>query len=630
MKSRQEAKKSDLEQNPAIESGEWVENQSPDTLDLADRAARVLQGMAGVLDPQAGFEFWWWVHYHTNPAYMAKDERSFSGCGPKMLDAMVMMTVMAGGKYFVEPLTGLKNLLVSWIDEDGLMFVPVGKTRPWDKACPEDYVNVAGQARMMLALMTLGQIDGQPGWMELAGAMAAGLERIAIHKKDYAYFPANPGTGGIEVQEGYCYPRSGWYDTTEAKSEVEGREESMFMYHCWPIRALTRWFKVSGNEPAIRLAEKLVRYVMQEKYWGTKQSWPHVCEPHEQCAVQGWKIITPERGHFEGHFHGHAGLLFALIEYAEAVNDKHLKEYVRAGYEYARNLGVSRIGLFGETCTISDMTAVAVKLSEAGVGDYWDDVDGYVRNQLVENQLIDAEELARVSALGEPPKLDYPHVSTDDVIEKTTGIFANHGDLDQIPITRSAQCCTANASQALYFAWESILRQPQPGHVQINLLLNRVSPWMNIDSYLPYEGRMVLKNKTARSVAVRIPNWVDWSRIVCRIQGISRNWVRAGNYALLDNLKEGDEITITFPMNEEKVSYTVLTGQQWSFDPQKDKFPKAEALRYTCHFKGNTLVDFSPRPDGRWYRTYRRDFYRGSAGPMKKVTRFVASKFPEW
>jgi len=69
------------------------------------------------------------------------------------------------------------------------------------------------------------------------------------------------------------------------------------------------------------------------------------------------------------------------------------------------------------------MAAVAIKLSEAGVGDYWDDVDGYARNQLIENQLIDADELARVSALGEPPNLDYPYVSTENVIEKNRRCF---------------------------------------------------------------------------------------------------------------------------------------------------------------------------------------------------------------
>jgi len=34
-----------------------------------------------------------------------------------------------------------------------------------------------------------------------------------------------------------------------------------------------------------------------------------------------------------------------------------------------RNFGIARIGLFGEACTTGDMTLLAIKLSESGVGD---------------------------------------------------------------------------------------------------------------------------------------------------------------------------------------------------------------------------------------------------------------------
>ena len=39
-----------------------------------------------------------------------------------------------------------------------------------------------------------------------------------------------------------------------------------------------------------------------------------------------------------------------------------------------------------EPCSIGDMTAIAVKLTQLGVGDYYDDIDAYVRNGLVECQ----------------------------------------------------------------------------------------------------------------------------------------------------------------------------------------------------------------------------------------------------
>ena len=57
-----------------------------------------------------------------------------------------------------------------------------------------------------------------------------------------------------------------------------------------------------------------------------------------------------------------------------------------------------RLALFGEMCTVGDMNYLAVKLSQLGVGDYWEDVDRYTRNQLVEGQVTDADKLRRAAA----------------------------------------------------------------------------------------------------------------------------------------------------------------------------------------------------------------------------------------
>ena len=37
---------------------------------------------------------------------------------------------------------------------------------------------------------------------------------------------------------------------------------------------------------------------------------------------------------------------------------------------------------------------LAVELSQDGIGDYWDDVDRYARDELAELQLTDKEQLA--------------------------------------------------------------------------------------------------------------------------------------------------------------------------------------------------------------------------------------------
>ena len=228
--------------------------------------------------------------------------------------------------------------------------------------------------------------------------MSDALIKVAIEKEDYAFFPANMGNGKVKMGEAYCYTKGGYFNTEQAVQEGEGVEGSMFMYHCGAIRALSRWYKISGDKKAINMAGKLVKYVMQDKFWGSEYGWPNKKVSKEKDhLVQAYKIVGYDRGHFTGHFHGHTAMLFALIEYADAVNDKHLKDFVRSGYEYSRDQGIARLGLFGETCTISDMIAIAIKLTESGVGDYWDDVDGYVRNQLIEQQVTSKQELEKVA-----------------------------------------------------------------------------------------------------------------------------------------------------------------------------------------------------------------------------------------
>ena len=73
-------------------------------------------------------------------------------------------------------------------------------------------------------------------------------------------------------------------------------------------------------------------------------------------------------------------------------------------------------------------------------------------------------------------------------------------------------------------------------------------------------------------------------------------------------------LTIRFPMVEQTAKYTHV------FDKE-----------YTCHFKGNTLVDIYPRdtnPTG--YPIYLRDHYRADRAPMKETERYVAPFTIRW
>src|SRR5207249_3018700 len=110
----------------------------------------------------------------------------------------------------------------------------------------------------------------------------------------------------------------------------------------------------------------------------------------------------------------------------------------------------------------------AVTLSDAGLGDYWDDVDMYARNGLLFAQATDMDELRRVSEAGrERPvgsnwggHFDNRFVNdnegslpgqelTNNVLERTIGAFGHIvGARYQTPMMM--HCCTANCTQAIY------------------------------------------------------------------------------------------------------------------------------------------------------------------------------------
>ena len=54
-------------------------------------------------------------------------------------------------------------------------------------------------------------------------------------------------------------------------------------------------------------------------------------------------------------------------------------------------------------------------------------------------------------------------------------------------------------------------------------------------------------------------------------------------------------------------------------------------IEYTCRFKGNTLVDISPRDERPgFYPMYNRDEYQNNEATMKTVTRYVSPILIDW
>jgi hypothetical protein len=427
-------------------------------------------------------------------------------------------------------------------------------------------------------------------------------------------------------------------DLQDRKTGVCGWGAEQTYTHGSVLRALSRWTEWSGDPEYRRLDAQLKNFLMQKEFW-TPEAAPKA-------------VVGDEHGQFMGHIHGYTACLMGLLRYAEVTHDARLMEFVREGYEYLRNFGIARIGLFGEMCAAGDMTYLAVRLSRQGVGDYWEDVDQYVRNQLAEGQVTELEKLQKAVAGGPmltrtdpqyPVQPDQPQApinpiedTTRDVCQRFVGCYLTDNSWPTcIPRQRfwMVICCPGNATMGLYAAWDSIVKYHQ-GAAQVNLLLNRASEWLDVDSYLPYEGKVVIRNKTAQTIAVRIPRWVDQKAVQCQVNHQPTSPFGVNRYLVFSDLRPRDEITVAFPMVETKESYTLKWKRsgfwQESNNPGSHWQPEDPPPRFTFTLRGNTVVDVAPREHSEEYQLYERDAMKKNTAPMHQVTRFVSAKPIKW
>ena len=619
-------------------SGEEYAAKAPDTLDLSARAALAINALGGSIDPKLMTMFGQIV-FCTSKPHFSHWASADTLLDPKFGESFPLMRLMCGSEQHVELEAKYRDAMMSRV-QDGLYWDFCTPQRPWRNAYApafygegrnEDFCTLPGTARMLRALLVWRELgDDSAATEEAIRSLVAGLRRIAVCRDDYCYYPEKGGWG-----EPCSYPRSGWLNTDEAKGETEGGEGSVVCMHGHQIYGAAHWYAESRDPAALDLAARLTRYCMLPRFWGgvpdpagDRTGLPgHVARSMPDPPF----VAGHEQGHWFSHFHARAIALRGILEYARVAGDQHAAEFVRRSWEFTLSQGIARMGWINcypgalnavEGCALGDLVGLGIRLSDYGLGDYWDDVDGIVRNQLVEQQLTRPELLESIvqQFAGEPAPGRNAHPGQLDfdeggsaVIARSIGSYGGLGMPTSVPRPAVMHCCTSNATQGLYAAWEGTLRESGDSAI-INLLLNRAGRLVEIDSWLPFDGKVVIGNLAARRVAVRIPFWVDTSALRASVAGkpVEPAWV--GRYLLFDSLKPGDVITITFPVPETTARYTVNAHT-------------VQEQVYTCTFRGSTLIDISPRDTAPTsYPLYQRQHMRAAEAPMKEVQRFVPER----
>jgi hypothetical protein len=362
-----------------------------------------------------------------------------------------------------------------------------------------------------------------------------------------------------------------------------------------PMLAITQVYQ--GVHPRMPdLARRILRFSLKPGMW-------------KNTDAEGYP--ANEHGVSDGHFTCHTHYLLYLLDYAIATHDDWLKQFVREGYDYQRAGGVSRMGWYWPGAQEGDFTvfqiALGVRLSDAGLGDYWDDVDALVRNRLIEQQYVDLRAMRRIAGL----KPD--DTSRDALLTKYQGGFTVSW-----PTTIDKAMYGSNIASGtfgLYHAWHGITRfDKATGVATVDLFLNRTSRWMNVASWLPYQGKVELTNKQASKADVRIPGWVDIKQVKCFKNNAPIHAARHNHRLFIRNLAPGDVVRLEFPQPVSTDHYYLPTFSH----------------QYAITWRGSTVVDIGPR-DGafpgyppQWPILQRDHMKTANTVEVRRVKRFVS------
>ena len=539
--------------------------QIPDNLDLVARAQLGLNGLMGMCDPDIYYEPYHMAFFTARPAYFIHYSSIQSGVQPKFLEALALLKCMTGSPD-TEFEKGFIQSLLDNAGEDGFVYDRKDPKRPWNvgvgygiKSWNEDYSNIAGDGRFVNALWYMYQLTSDETYKKALKRCAEKLYKVAVVKDDYAYYPDN------HCGNDFSWIKGGWTNTDEPCGPQEGCEGSTTFYQTLAVRGLMKCYFLSGDERMLDLSKKLIKFSMDPRFYGGLSE------------MNPW--YGARRAHWYGHTHGNMAAFRGMLDYAIAANDLQVKEFVRDGYEWLRHNICPQLGQHYEYegCCTGDLVALGIQLTDAGMGDYWDDVDYAVRNALAQAQVTDLDAIRRVgedlderplySSYGDPNDYRFgrnyagsarmPGIECDDhVLERSLGSFVHMLQQGRYQKPCTMSCCNANGNQGFYFAWEAAIRHSS-GVSAVNLLFTRFSEWLDLISYLPYEGKAVIRNKTSKTINIRIPGSVRLSDLRVMVNGNPVTPVFSGRYVNLKELSGREEIEVTFPLEKRKLTLAI-------------------------------------------------------------------------
>ncbi|WP_426445700.1 hypothetical protein ACP26L_19885 [Paenibacillus sp. S-38] len=563
--------------------------QIPDTLLLEERAGHALHAMVGMADRDFGYVPFFSANLMTEPPYMTHGDWDYGSSHGRMVDGMLLARHMSGETFGEEVEARYRANLLSFFKEDGLSYRQINPKGHW-----EPNANLIDQRAVILSLTTWLMATGDPQVKEAADKHVAALKRIAVKERDVWYYPAS------EYKEG------GWPSANGVQLRL-APDPAAFCGRL--VMPLLKYHELTGSQDALELCRYFSELII-----------------HRSGVFNKDGSFNDALAYRSGHFHTRLGTLDAIARFGAFTGDASMIAWVQKSYEWA----LTKCTAFGwtpgdlqeqayehETCSLVDLISTGITLAKSGYVQYWGTVERFLRNHLTESQLLD---LSWVKTGAETPENIHGWQSYDSVAERTRGSFAGYSAPNDFCCdvnegrghTSDLQlCCLGSGTRGLFMGWSHIVTEHR-GTVSVNLLLSRGSQWLDVSSYLPHEGKLVLEvNRDIPHLQVRIPEWAGYTKIrfTRELEGTTTEgsgsepsrWLNR-HFLQLGSAQAGERITVTFPLSMRRTIETAMNQTfeaQWRGDDVVDLTPRG-----TKHplYSGRKVFDRAPMREGQYRR----------------------------
>ena len=305
---------------------------------------------------------------------------------------------------------------------------------------------------------------------------------------------------------------------------------------------------------------------------------------------------------FFGHVHSAAWFAYGLLRLYRVTKDNRYLEKGKGIYDYIRSISSS----FGwvpeyaqwhpmaeehcETCCVRDMILCARELAALGFDDYWNDVNLFARNQLVENQI---RYTGYVTVDNTRP--DANGITYHDIDKRMLGGFTGGSEPNAISLQRFrsvAGCCVGTAPSALRCAWDSAITQEEGGFV-VNIPCDKETESLVLRSDLPDTGSLTLTAKRDCTAGFRLYGWMQ-PNLRFLLNGKPAKLSDAHGVAFAA-LNTGDRLELRFDLQTQEKHETV------------------RGTDFTVVWRGCDVVGLLPKGDH--VRLYQRDLSKPKVYP---------------